>query len=440
MPSDSSLPFPCSIPSGARHHEITPRTAIILSGGGARGAYEVGVLSYLFDDFARLRGGPPRVDILSGTSVGAINACHLAANFETPESGVRRLVNLWSDLDPGSILGLDARAALRMRHLFSGGNDGAGLFDVSPIISLVHREISWHAMARTFRHQKLQALTVSATEVATGRTAIFMQTAKGLPLPTRAPPRTVFHPARIGPQHALASAAIPVLFPPVRVGGALYVDGGVRQNTPIMPALRLGATRVLAVGLSRDVPVTARTMAKDEAPGAAFLMGKVLNALLLDHLSGDLELLDRINCILADGERAFGPEFLQKLNESAYLRGGAEYRPVQTLALRPSEDIGQIAADHVARSQRRGSLLQQILRALDDRERGEADLASYLLFDGKFAADLIHLGRRDARAHRDELLEFFDIGSTPQARSDLPEPSSLPPDVLSVLPPPIEGA
>jgi len=268
-----------------------------------------------------------------------------------------------------------------------------------------------------------------------------MQNAPGTPLPTRAPPRTVFYPARIGPQHALASAAIPVLFPPVRVEKSLFVDGGVRQNTPIAPALRLGATHVLAVGLSRDNRVRepgsppAPVPAIDEAPSAAFLLGKVLNAFMLDHLTNDLELLDRINGLLADGEQAFGPEFLQKINDTARARGGVEYRPVHTLALRPSEDIGRLAAAHVHGAHGKSSLLQQILRRLDDEKRGEADLASYLLFDGAFASRLIDLGRRDAAARRDELLAFFEghdaapAGGPPSIRAALNPPSVLPPPI-----------
>src|SRR4051794_22197678 len=167
-----------NIPSSAPR---TRRVAMILSGGGARGAYEVGVLSYIFDDLTRLRGSPPRIDILCGTSVGAINASYLAAHLADPVLGMRRLVELWSELQLTRVLGFGVRQVLSIpRLLLGGGADGAGLFDVRPMADLVQREISWRAVSRCLRRQQLRALTVSCTEVGTGRTVVFMQTSPNL--------------------------------------------------------------------------------------------------------------------------------------------------------------------------------------------------------------------------------------------------------------------
>ncbi len=190
--------------------------AIILSGGGARGAYETGVLWYLFDELTRMRGAPPPVDILCGTSVGAINSAYLAAHLSDPVLGVRRLVDVWSSMRLDDVLGFGLRQAMSLPRVLLGGGDGSGIFDVSPMATLVQREIPWRAITRTMRQGKLSALSVSATEVSTGRTVIFMQTGPRTSLPTRAPPRTLIRGDRIGPQHALASAAIPLLFPPSR--------------------------------------------------------------------------------------------------------------------------------------------------------------------------------------------------------------------------------
>ena len=152
------------------------RTALILSGGGARGAYEVGVLWYIFDDLSRMRGAPPRIDVLCGTSVGAINACYLAAHLADPVLGMRRLVHLWSELQITRVLGFGPRQFMGIPRLLLGGGEGTGLFDVTPMAELVQREISWRALARSLRRRQLRALTVSTTEVATGRTVVFMQT------------------------------------------------------------------------------------------------------------------------------------------------------------------------------------------------------------------------------------------------------------------------
>src|SRR6187401_3580164 len=272
------------------------KVAVILSGGGARGAYEVGVLSYVLDGFARVRGAPPRFDILCGTSVGAINACFLAAHLADPTLGIRRLVDLWTELDLGRVLGFGLRQAFGLhRVLLGGGENASGVFDVTPMTQLIEREIPWRAIARTLRHGHLSALSVSATEVSSGRTVIFMQTGPDGTLPSRAPPRTVIRGTLIGPLHALASAAIPFLLPPVRIGTELFMDGGVRQNTPIAPALRLGATHVFAVGLSRDVRGVGDEPREVKVPGAAFVLGKVLNAFLLDHIQTDFEVLTRVN-------------------------------------------------------------------------------------------------------------------------------------------------
>ena len=408
------------------------KVAFILSGGGARGAYEVGVLSYVLDAFARLRGRPPRIDILCGTSVGAINACFLAAHLNDPTLGVRRLVDLWTSLRIETVLGFGVRQALSLpRLLVGGGQEGVGVFDVTPMAKLIEREIPWRAISRTLRHGHLGALSVSATEVAGGRTVIFMQTGPDGTLPSQAPPRTVIRGAHVGPLHALASASIPLLFPPVRIGNELYMDGGVRQNTPIAPALRLGATHVLAIGLSREIR-DVHSAERRRPPRASLVLGKVLNAFLLDHIQSDFEVLQRVNSMIDDGEQAFGPGFLAEVNAAAMRRGAPTYPRVETLVVRPSVDLGRLAAEHVrGAGLRRGPLVaRQLMSLVDVGEDTDADLASYLLFDGPFTQKLIALGRADAEARRRELLDFF--GSAREDTEPLPserEEWTIPPPV-----------
>ena len=415
------------------------RLAVILSGGGARGAYEVGVLWYLFDELTRLRGAPPRVDILCGTSVGAINSSYLAAHMSDPVLGMRRLVDVWGSLRLDDVLGFGWRQAVSLHRVLLGGGSGAGIFDVSPMAALVQREIPWRAITRTMRTGALKALSVSATEVSTGRTVIFMQTAPGTGLPTRAPPRTLIRADRIGPQHALASAAIPMLFPPVQIGSQLYVDGGVRQNTPIAPAIRLGATHVLVVGTSRLVRGVAHVRpGPQQAPGATFLLGKIMNALLLDHLDNDLGFVNLLNDLLQSGVTGFGTEFVPRLNEAAVMRGGHQFRPIQTLVVRPTEGIGQVAADHIRKGRLRAgpAVTKRLLKLLDVGISDDADLASYLLFDGGFSRRLIDLGRSDAHARRTEILDFLGEAEDPAP------PSAEPHDGGSgawTLPPPAVG-
>jgi NTE family protein len=417
-------------PGGPDGHR--KKVAVILSGGGARGAYEVGVLSYVLDGYARVRGAAPRIDILCGTSVGAINACFLAAHLADATVGIRRLVDLWTELDLGRVLGFGMRQALGLhRVVLGGGPQTSGIFDVTPMTQLIEREIPWRAIARTLRHGHLSALSVSATEVSSGRTVIFMQTGPDGTLPSTAPPRTVIRGSIIGPLHALASAAIPILFPPVRIGRELFMDGGVRQNTPIAPAIRLGATHVFAIGLSREVSGIESGGEDAKPPGAAMVLGKVLNAFLLDHVQSDYEVLTRVNRMIEDGENSYGSAFLPTVNKSVVSRGDLPYRRVKSLVVRPSQDIGRLAASHMRSGAVRGNALtKRLLQLVDVGEATESDLASYLLFDGSFAQKLIDLGRADAEARRHEIAEFFGSAADDSApRSSESGEWSVPPPV-----------
>jgi NTE family protein len=242
---------------------------------------------------------------------------------------------------------------------------------------------------------------------------VFMQPAPDVHIPQTAPPRTLFRADHIGPHHALASAAIPMLFPPVKIDSELYLDGGLRQNTPIAPALRLGATHIFAIGSSREVQGVVTNEGPlaptSRSPGAAFLLGKVLNAFLLDHVDVDLELLRRLNHVLRDGTAAYGPSFVDVMSRQAHARNLPSYRYVDAFEIRPSEDIGRLASDHVRRGKLMGNpfFTRRLLTLLDIGVGDEADLASYLMFDGHFCRQLIEMGRADAHARRDEILAFF---------------------------------
>jgi NTE family protein len=216
---------------------------------------------------------------------------------------------------------------------------------------------------------------------------------------------------RIGPKHALASASLPLLFPAVSLRRRLFVDGGLRLSVPLSPALRLGAGRVIVVSVKRAD--RRRTFAPGEEPAyatAPFLIGKTLDALFLDHTEADIGRLRQVNALLAAGTRVYGSSFIQALN------GGAPFerqplRHVREIHVKPSQDLGSLAAEHTrspAFLSRNHGVAGRLLRELAEREsKYEADLASYLLFDGDFAAQLIALGHADAKAMRDEWLRFF---------------------------------
>jgi NTE family protein len=216
--------------------------------------------------------------------------------------------------------------------------------------------------------------------------------------------------ARIGQHHVLASAAIPLIFPPVEIGDEIHCDGGLRLNTPMGPSVHLGMNRLLVIGLSTPHPPGARAVQDGKYPGATYMLGKVLNAFLLDHVNTDLLEVQRINDFLRDGVRAYGPEFLDRINEAGKARGAlAQRRLLSSLVLRPSIDIGQVASEYLASNRVRfgKSLGRAFISMLDVGAGADADLASYLLFDGGFAQTLIEMGRRDAHAKRAEIEAFL---------------------------------
>ena len=384
---------------------------LILSGGGARGAYEVGVLQYIFSEFLDSNGKGPKVDLISGTSVGAVNGAFIASAIDDVPAGVKQLVSVWTELELPHVLGFGLRQAAGLYRVLLGGSAQArGVFDPAPLSALVGRNVRWRRLRQNIRSGALRALTVSTTHVGTGQPVIFVDAAPGVGIPESLGLHALVRRARIGQHHVLASAAIPLIFPPVEIGDEIHCDGGLRLNTPMGPSVHLGMNRLLVIGLSTPHSPDRRAVKDGKYPGATYMLGKVLNAFLLDHVNTDLLEVQRINDFLRDGVRAYGPEFLDRINAVAKARGAlAERRLLSSLVLRPSIDIGQVASDYLASNRVRfgKSLGRAFISMLDVGAGADADLASYLLFDGGFAQTLIEMGRRDAHAKRAEIEAFL---------------------------------
>ncbi len=403
-----------------------------------RGAYEVGIVSGIAEVMDAAPGSPALFDILAGTSVGAINAAYFAANADSHDHRVERLADTWQSLR------LDDHARVRplglaplpeaLRRWAKTKVLGKSLLDTRAVEVLVRRTVDWERLHRNVDAGIVRAVMVAALHVVSGRTTMFTEGAPGVHIADTRDERRVTAFERITADHVLASAAIPLLFPTRKLGDHFYCDGGLRFNTPIAPAIRAGAERLVVISVrhQRSVREVAAVEAADteemQELSPIFLVGKLLNALLLDPVHYDLQVLDRLNQMMEVLEETLSPEDLERFHRVWVRHRGMSYRRLKTLTFTPSRDLGRLAAEYVKSSLKLKDLqpLARYLleRASRDSPEAEADWASYMLFDGGFAHELIEIGRADARSRASEIHEFFaeqaGAATTPQNSQKLP--------------------
>jgi NTE family protein len=385
-----------------------PVTGLVLTGGGARAAYQVGVLKAV----ARIRRdcGAPRTNpfpVIAGTSAGAINATALACHADHFDLALAGLVDVWRDFRAEQVYRADSigvlRTGARWLSMLTLGWVIArwrrlkprSLLDNAPLGEVLARTLRIERLPDVMRAGHLQALAVTASSYSSGHHVTFYDSAR--PVRPWARSQRLAVPSRIDTTHLLASSAIPFVFPaaPLRIDGRLewFGDGSMRQAAPISPVVHLGAERILVIGAGRMHEPPGRRVASEDYPNVAQVAGHALSNIFLDALSVDIERLERINRTLA----LMTPQ----------ARETSALRPIDVLVIAPSQRLDDIAARHVHSLP---APVRALLRAVGVREDGDASgaaLASYLLFEAPYTRELMALGESDTYARRDEVARFF---------------------------------
>jgi len=359
-------------------------TALVLTGGGARAAYQVGVLSAIAE-----RAPDLEIPILTGTSAGAINAAYLASHEGSLREAVRGLQDQWRRLTADIIYGPRASTLMRLIarwlestrfHRRDGRPAVRGFFDTLSFRRFLEQAIDFGGIEVNIARGRLRAVALTAMSYATGQTVTFVQGQAGVPLWERA--HRGARRAQLAIDHLMASSAIPIVFPAVWLGDSYYGDGSVRQTFPLSPAIHLGARRILAIGTRPTFgrPVTSVPL-ESAYPSVAHSLGLLLDSVFMDHLDADAEVLGGVNSLQA--ERTAGGRLPDSFN------------PVDLLLFRPSRDLGQIARDCAYRLPR---IIRSLARGLGAESQEGTDFLSYLLFEPAYTSQLVDLGYADALA------------------------------------------
>lgn len=389
---------------------------LVMTGGGARGAYQAGVLKRV-GEIKRIQAHGNPFPVIGGASAGAVNGSALASGCDDFALATRVLAEMWAGLRPSDVFHCDfvsqAHNSLTwMLDLSFGGITGGGharsLLDATPLRHFLNRHLDCDRIQANIKCGNLYALAISATNFNSGKSYLFIQGAKGHPTWQRV--RLVTVSTKITVDHICASAAIPMIFEPVQLkiprGSAFFGDGCARLQQPLSPVIRLGAKKVFAIGVRCGNKERMEVSANETRPSLAQVMGVLFNVMFLDHLATDIEHLERLNHLIESGH-------IVQPNVQEW----EKIRPLRTFVITPSVNLSDLAGQH---QKDMPSMIRYFVSSLGRDSASCSDLMSYLLFTSKYTGDLIEIGYHDADERIDEIEDFLyssDDGDSP--REDL---------------------
>ncbi len=378
-------------------HPAEPnRLGLVLTGGGARAAYQVGVLRAMAQRFPDLD-----FDVLTGVSAGAINVAHLGGHPAAFDTAIEELAELWLSLRPDEVFDVDAPSLLwkilqfNLRMLlggFRGAPEVRGSLDTRPLRKFLEGALApdqngrLAGIERKLDSGRLDAIALTTIEYNTSQTVTWVE-GRGVDHWERT--HRLSRECHLSLEHVMASAALPLIFPAIELEGSYHGDGGIRLSAPLSPAIHLGATRILAVSTRYRRPPGPRTEVDVIGyPPPAQIAGVLLNAIFLDNLDQDVSRAERLNLLLANEARG-------------------KLRPLDLVVVRPSEDLGRLAGEFEAQLP---SLFHFVVRGFGSSKTKSPDVLSMLMFQRNYVQRLIEIGEHDAEARMTDLVRLVESG------------------------------